>query len=205
MTNRKESSGEITRWLVAARAGSNEAVGQMLDACRQYLLLVANQELDGELRGKVGPSDVVQDTFLEAQRDFARFRGNSEEELFGWLRRILRNNLANIARHYRVTSKRQVAREVSLAEVPLDYLQEQLPPVDSPSTRAQAEEESKQIDRAIGQLPGPFREALRLRHQERLTFEQMGQKMGRSAKAARKLWGRAVEQLQEFLEPPHES
>ena len=49
---------EIQDWLTAAQAGSNDALGQALEACRAYLLLVAERELDPNLRAKGGASDV---------------------------------------------------------------------------------------------------------------------------------------------------
>src|SRR4051794_17242378 len=109
-------SEDFLRLLRQARAGSAEAMGQVLEACRPYLLLVANEHLGAGLQAKVGPSDVVQDTFLEAQRDFSGFRGDDAHELVAWLRRILLNNLGNVARHYRGTGKRDLAREVPLGE-----------------------------------------------------------------------------------------
>src|SRR5436190_23322173 len=103
---------EAAQWLPAARAGSTEALGQLLEACRGYLLLIAQQELDPNLRAKGGASDLVQETFLKAQRHFGRFQGDSEVELLAWLRRLLLNNLANFARQYRDTNKRRLGREV---------------------------------------------------------------------------------------------
>src|SRR5262245_21802963 len=108
------SSARVAEWIAAARQGCQDALGQALEACRQYLLLVANAELAPDLRGKVGASDVVQDTFLDAQRDFGGFHGCSEDELLAWLRRILLNNLATQERRYRDTTKRQLNREVPL-------------------------------------------------------------------------------------------
>ena len=58
-------------WLQAARDGSREAMGNLLEACRAYLLLVANRELAADLRAKGGASDLVQDTFLEGHRNFS--------------------------------------------------------------------------------------------------------------------------------------
>src|SRR5689334_22576253 len=77
-----------------ARRGSQEALGRLLEGCRQYLLLVANEQLDAELRDKLGPSDLVQDTFADAQHDFPQFHGHTRQQLLAWLRRILLNNLA---------------------------------------------------------------------------------------------------------------
>ena len=39
--------------------------GRLLDGCRQYLLMIANQVIGPEIRAKVGASDLVQDTFVE--------------------------------------------------------------------------------------------------------------------------------------------
>src|SRR6516165_3274940 len=78
-------ASDAERWLPAAQAGSKEALAQMLEACRGYLLLIATQELDPALRAKGGASDLVQETILEAFRDFGRFQGG-EEELLAWLR-----------------------------------------------------------------------------------------------------------------------
>src|SRR5437879_7391033 len=100
--------------LRAAQTGSREALGQALEACRGYLLVIAEQELAPELRAKGGASDLVQQTFLDAQRDFAVFRGSSEAELRSWLRRILLDNLANFHRRYRQTAKRWIGHEVAL-------------------------------------------------------------------------------------------
>src|SRR5581483_10218334 len=114
-----ESLHDVARRLPEARAGCREALGQVLEAYRTYLLLIANGELDPELRAKGGASDLVQETFLEAHRDFAGFHGDSGEQLQAWLRQLLLHNLANFVRRYRQTDKRQVGREVFLdAETP---------------------------------------------------------------------------------------
>src|SRR5690242_5684865 len=105
---------ELEALIQAARDGSGTALGHLLEASRPYLLHVANQELDQELCSKAGASDLVQETFLEAQQGFAGFRGRNEAELRRWLRQMLRNNLANFARGFRGTRKRDTGREVSL-------------------------------------------------------------------------------------------
>src|SRR5262249_26022430 len=109
-----ESAKDAGNWLAAARAGSHEALGRALEICRGYLLLGAERQLGTDLRAKGGASDLVQETFLEAQRDFVQFQGTSEEELRAWLQRLLLNNLGNFARRYRATHCREVGREQAL-------------------------------------------------------------------------------------------
>ena len=91
----------VSARLEAARSGSGDALGRVLESYRAYLLLVAARELDPKLRAKGGASDLVQETFLEAQRDFGGFHGNSDGELRAWLRQLLLHNVANFARRYR--------------------------------------------------------------------------------------------------------
>ena len=86
------AGGAVSRFLAEARAGHDSAVGRLLEAARLYLLLVANRELPPDLRPKVGPSDLVQETLLRAHRHFGQFRGATEDELLAWLRQILAEN-----------------------------------------------------------------------------------------------------------------
>src|SRR5947209_10676268 len=98
-----------------ACAGDDDARGRLLEAYRGYLTLLARVQLGQRLQGKADPSDLVQETFLEAHRDFAQFRGRTEAELAAWLRQILAHNLANLVRHYRGTQRRDVRLEQQLA------------------------------------------------------------------------------------------
>jgi RNA polymerase sigma-70 factor (ECF subfamily) len=195
---------EMANRLADARAGSDEALGQALEACRGYLLVVAQRELDPELRAKGGASDLVQETFLKAHRHFARFRGDSEDELLAWLRRLLLNNLADFRAQFREAGKRRITREVALdaggssAERGKGLVGTE----SSPSSVAMEHEHAEALARTLGRLPADYRLVLRLRHEEGRPFEEIGKMMGRSADAARKLWARAVERLQQEWEAP---
>src|SRR4051812_32164120 len=109
---------ELDSLVEAARLGDGEALGRALEPLRQYLLLVANEELDSDLRAKAGASDLVQETFLGAHRDIASFRGRTEREWRLWLRGILLPLVANHRRHYRSLAKRDLEREVRMASRP---------------------------------------------------------------------------------------
>jgi RNA polymerase sigma-70 factor, ECF subfamily len=189
------------RWLPEARAGSKEAVAQALEACRGYLLLIAQRELGKDLRAKAGASDLVQETILEAQRDFSGFEGTSEPELLAWLRRLLLNNMANFARQFRATDKRQIGREVVLEEgdSAAERGGELASALPSPSGAAMAHERAEAVQHALEKLPEDYRRVVHLRYQEERTFEEIGKLLGRSANAARKLWLRAIERLEQEL------
>jgi RNA polymerase sigma-70 factor (ECF subfamily) len=195
---------DAAEYLPAARAGSREALGQALEICRGYLLRVANQGLDEDLRAKGGASDLVQETFLEAQRDFGRFQGSSEEELLAWLRLLLLHNVANFTRRYRGTDKRRVDREVGLDGTESAAARRAGLAADTPSPSGEAitREQAERLRQALEHLPEDYGRVVRLRNQERRSFEEIGTLLGRSAEAARRLWSRAVERLQRELETP---
>jgi len=199
-----DSSHDIAHWLTAARAGSREALGKVLETARQYLLSIARQELDADLRAKNSPSDVVQETFVEVQRAFEQFQGDTEAELLAWMRQLLLNRVGKLRRRYRDTQKRRLAREVTLhgsdsSERPAERLA-----ADglSPSGQAMEHEQDEALQAALLRLPEDYRRVITLRHQEQLPFEEIGRLLERSPEAARKLWARAVERLQEELDPP---
>src|SRR5262249_5875996 len=158
-----------------------------------YLLLVANHELAPDLRPKAGPSDLVQETFLEAQRDFAQFHGSSADELRAWLRRLLLNNAAALSPQYRGTAQPQVGRERPLeaGDSEDDRRAEPAAETPSPSSLAAATEQNEALQKALAQLPEDYRTVIALRHQEQLAFEEIGRRMGRTPNAARMLWTRA--------------
>jgi RNA polymerase sigma-70 factor (ECF subfamily) len=158
--------------------------------------LVANQELEAVVRGKVGASDVVQDTLITAQQVFGRFNGQSEVQLRLWLRRILLNKLAHVRRYYGQATKRDVHREqqLDLDDGGNDRLGliDQAP---TPRAGAIANELTEAIERAILQLPVHKQQVVRLRCFEQLSFVQIGDLLNTSPDAARKLWCRAIEAL----------
>jgi RNA polymerase sigma-70 factor (ECF subfamily) len=198
------SHADIERCLRAARAGSAEALGRLLEAYRGLLLAIARRKIGPELNAKGSASDLVQETFLEAQRDFAQFRGHSEEELKAWLQHLLRNNLRDFTKTYAGTAKREVIREVSLeavrgwGELGLLFSSDSA----SPRARAIKHEQAEAVQQALRRLPADYRHVLQLRYTEGRSFEEIGERMQRSANAARKLWLRALERMGEELEVP---
>ena len=112
--------------------------------------------------------------------------------------------MGKLRRRYRDTQKRRLGREVVLggdssSEGPAGGLAAN---VLSPSGQAMEHEQDQALQAALGRLPDDYRRVITLRYQEQLPFEEIGQLMQRSPDAARKLWARAVERLQEELEPP---
>jgi RNA polymerase sigma-70 factor (ECF subfamily) len=183
--------------IVAARGGCEAAMNRLFAGCRAYLLAVANQVLPGDVRAKLGGSDIVQETLLQVQRNFDRFQGASEGELLAWLRGAVLNNAQRAARLYRDTQKRELRREISIDVALSGAEREELvdPAMRSPGSDALAAEEAAQLKSALARLPEDYQRVIELRNWECLPFAEVGNRLGRTSEAARKLWSRAVTQL----------
>ena len=101
----------------SADAGSKSADETKLEwsaveACRQYLTLIARREISPSLRAKECASDLVQETMMVARRKLATVRFDSTAQLQAWLKRILINKLKNFRRTYLVLQKQNLGREV---------------------------------------------------------------------------------------------
>ena len=169
--------------------------------CRNYLHVLARAQLERRLQAKVDASDLVQQTLLEAYRDFRNFRGGTEAEWLAWLRRILSHNAANFVRHWQTTGKRQARREVpigpgassaALGPEPVDG-------GESPSQELMRKERELLVADAVAHLPPDYQEVINLRNLQRLPFNEVADRMGRSRPAVQMLWLRALHQLQQIL------
>ena len=174
------------------------ADGAKLERFRDYLRLLAEMHLDRRLQAKLDASDVVQQTLLEAHRDFDKFRGQSDAELAAWLRQALVNNLANAARDFG-RAKRDVQRERSL-EQSIGHsscrLEAWLASGDSsPSQRADRNEQLLLLADALAQLPPAQREVVVLRYLHDWSIAEVANHIGRTTPAVAGLLHRALVQL----------
>jgi RNA polymerase sigma-70 factor (ECF subfamily) len=201
MTIRGEANPE--QLLRLARAGDGEARGQLLELYRNYLVLLARLQIGRRLQGKADADDLVQETFLNAHRDFLQFRGATEGELANWLRRILAANLAGLVRRYLGTRRRDPRLERNLADE-LEQSSRVLEggltaPHSTPSQQAARREQAVLLANALQQLPEHYREVIVLHHLEGLSLAEVSRRMGRTDDSVQKLWTRSLIQLRHLL------
>src|SRR5262245_17084592 len=184
------------------------APGAAFDRFRAYLLLLARARIDPRLAAKFDASDVVQQTLLEAHRDWGQFRGRTSGEQAAWLRQILARNLANAARDL-ARQKRDAARERSLeAELAESsarlegWLAAEQP---SPSQQAERQERAVRVAEALAGLPEAQREAVVLRHFHGRSLAEIAEELGCSTAAVTGALYRGLKalraRLQELGEP----
>jgi RNA polymerase sigma-70 factor (ECF subfamily) len=204
---RSASDGEIEALFTSARQGSASGLGKLMTLYTNYLKLLVTTQLDQRLRVRVSPSDIVQEAFFEAHRDFPQFRGASSAEFVGWLRRIVVNNILRAVEQHVLADKRDVRREVSLEEMGKRLEQSTVrlesllvAEAETPSHCAVRREREIQLADALAELPDDYREIIMLRHIQGLSFEEVGAHMERSSGAVRMLWLRALKRLRELME-----
>jgi RNA polymerase sigma-70 factor (ECF subfamily) len=199
-----ESDFSMVRLLQALRGGETAARGELLLRYQPWLRLLARLQFDNRFHGKFDPSDVVQQTFLEAYRAFPQFRGQTEPELRAWLRQILAHVLAHEIRRYQGTQRRDVDREISLDQA-LAQSSQRLgdmlaAPGSSPSQQAARHEQEVLLATVLARLPDDYREVIILRNLEGRSHEEIAQRMQRKVGAVRMLWVRALARLREELD-----
>src|SRR5205085_8444267 len=98
-----------------ARAGEADALGELCALYRNYLRMVVRTGLGPKLRERVELSDVVQEALVEVVRQFPQFTGQNEAALVGWLRRLVGQKLADLARYHS-----RAKRSAGATAIPLD-------------------------------------------------------------------------------------
>jgi RNA polymerase sigma-70 factor (ECF subfamily) len=177
-------------------------VAAELERYRSWLTLLARLQVDPRFRSKFDASDLVQQTLLEAVRDWPKFRGGSHAELAAWLRAILAHVLQHEVRHFGAQGRdlgRELSLEQALAESSRRLAEALAAPGSSPSQHAGRHEMELLLADALSRLPADYAEVILLRNIESLPHEEVARRMGRGVGAVRMLWVRALSKLREEL------
>lgn len=190
--------------LAAIQAGSLSAADDLVRHFEPWLQLIARAQVESHFAAKFDPSDVVQQTLLQAVRDLPQFRGSTGGEFMAWLRQILAHCLAHEIRRYAGTQKRDLHREVSLDQdlTAVSHRLGDLLPASGPSPcdDAVAVDRQIQLARVLERLPPDYRDVLVLRHLEGLSHDDIATRWKRKPGAVRMLWVRALARLRQEIE-----
>lgn len=200
-----EPQNEVARLLAQAAQGDRQAWGQLLEQHRDRLRRMIAFRLDGRLHGRLDPSDVIQEAFLDAQRRLDDYLRNPNMPFALWLRFLAGPRLLELHRHHLGTQGRDAGREVSIFHHPMPeassvvlaaHLAGQLT---TPSEAAVRAERQAILQSALDRMDALDREVLVLRHFEQLSNDETAQALGIDKSAASKRYSRALVRLKDSL------
>lgn len=169
---------------------------------RAWLRLIVAQGISGKFQAKIDPSDVVQQTIVQAIENWPSFRGSTERELMAWLRTILSRRVLQSMREFK-TQRRNIDREWAIDQAVHSSAQalENLPCIQSPHPIDQvigAERLLRMCD-ALETLPESQKLAITLHHFETKSIAEVADIMQRSPASVAGLLKRGMRSLRQTL------
>jgi RNA polymerase sigma-70 factor (ECF subfamily) len=193
-------SAETQRLIAGARDDEPEARERLLERHRAYLRRFVEVRLDPKLQARVDPSDVVQETQMEAIRRLERYLERPPMPFRLWLRQLAYDRLLMLRRHHVRAARRAVEREVALSDRSSMLLAGQVLAAEpTPSQHLVRHELVRRVHQAVGLLPEGDREVLIMRNLEGLSNREVAQLLGIDPATASRRYGRAVIRLREIL------
>jgi RNA polymerase sigma-70 factor (ECF subfamily) len=198
-------SDDDLRLVERARGGDAAAAGEALVRHRARLRRMVDARLDRRVRGRVDPSDVLQDGFADVVAKLPGYLADPKIPLFLWLRLVVGERLAKIHRDHLGAQIRDAAREVSLYRGPMPAASSAalaahlLGKETSPTQAAVRAERLLRLQEALNALDPLDREILSLRHFEELTHAEAARSLGVEEAAAAKRYIRALKRLKDVL------
>jgi len=178
---------ESTALLLAARAGSAEALDRLYQRVAGRLLAVIRIRMGRDLRSRMESRDILQATFLKSFERLGQFAGGDGATLMAWLARIAENEIRDQA-DFQHRQRRDIA-----ASIPLDDAHELVATrVRSAFSQVVIGEEAARLEAALESLDADHREVIVLRKLEELSFKEIAARMGRTEDACRMLLARAM-------------
>ncbi|MEX0703294.1 MAG: sigma-70 family RNA polymerase sigma factor [Planctomycetales bacterium] len=200
MAEAAPDSEATRRLLESLENGESAAFDELFARHRSFLRRVVDVRLDGKLRSRVDPSDIVQETHLEAYRRLRDYLARRPMPFRLWLRKTACERVMMTHRKHVQASRRSVDRELSLTNRSSDQLAQQLLASEiSPSQQMGKSELARRVRQSVLQLPELDREILLMRHFEGLSHREAAQVLNVEEAAARKRYGRALLRLSRLL------
>ena len=198
-------TSETDRLLQQAARGDRQVLGTLLARHQDRLRRMIALRLDRRLQGRIDPSDVIQEAYLEATARLAEYLHDPSMPFFLWLRFLTGQKLVTLHRHHLGVKMRTAGQEVALYQGPLPEassaaLAAQLLGHDThPSAAAIRAEMKIRVQEVLNNMDPLDREVLALRHFEQLSRAEIAGVMGISEAAAGKRYIRALERLKQDL------
>jgi RNA polymerase sigma-70 factor (ECF subfamily) len=197
---------EIDDLLRRAQAGEESARSELFERYRARLRQMVRLRLDRRLYGRLDPSDVLQEAFIDYTRRFPEYAGQDKVPFYLWLRSLTGQRLIDVHRQHLGAQMRDAGQEVSLYRGALpqassmSLAHQLLGRMTSPTQAAIRAEMQIRLQEALNTMDPLDREVVVLRHFEELTNNETAEVLGIQKSAASKRYVRALTRLKSILE-----
>lgn len=195
----------IDRLLQSTRAGSDSAVVELFETFRARLRRTILLRMDRRLQGRIDPSDVLQEAFIDYRQRIGEFGNHTGIPFFLWLRMLTCDRLHKIHRTHLETQKRDVRREQTLRgpahmeASSISIAQSLVSQYTSVTEQVIREEVLHRLYQAIDAMEPMDREIIAMRHFEELTNKETSILLGISTTASSNRYVRALQRLREIM------
>lgn len=187
------------------RDGDSAALADLFALHRDKLRRMVQVRMDQRLNGRIAPSDVLQEAYIDALKRYPHFFDKPDQNFFGWLRLVVGQRLTDLHREHLLAKRRDVRQEKPL-DVPAGPATSAclaamlVAGITSPSGAADRNERYLRLEAALDELEPMDREVLALRHFEELSNSETADVLGIQPAAASKRYVRALTRLKQILE-----
>ena len=191
--------------LAKAIDGDSDSFAKLFEVYRPRLRRMVDVRMDARARARFDPSDVLQETFVEAARTLPTYAAKQEQmPFFLWLRLITGDRLAKFHRNHLGAQKRAATREVNTAydgpSASSVYLASQLVgDFTSVDHNLKAEEAQQQLEDALNGMNEKDRDVIAMRHYEELSTEEIAIVLNMTRSGVLKRYARAIKKLTSAL------
>ena len=191
--------------LLQAAAGSDQAMESLFNRHRSRLRRMIAVRMDPRLQMRVDPSDVVQETLLQANRKISKYLLEKPIAFYPWLRQMAWDQIVAMHRKHLYSERRSCRREEEVSvglsdESVADLASKFVDKAQGPLNQLVRTEIGERVRQAIDKLPGIYREILVLRYLEQLSIVEAAEVLKIHNSAAKMRHVRAVERLRELLD-----
>ena len=185
--------------------GDRAALAELFNRHRDRLWRIINFRLDPRLAGRIDADDVLQETYLAAERRIQHVLEDAPEGMFIWFRLLANQTLAEVHRRHLGIQARDPTRERSISggysgeSTSFSISSRLFGHLTSPSQAVLRNELSEQLDMALASMDDMDREVLALRHFEELSNRETARVLNLSEQAASMRYVRALNRLQHIL------
>jgi RNA polymerase sigma-70 factor (ECF subfamily) len=191
--------------LDGARAGDSDAVNKLLEKHRRSVRRLVEMRLDRKVQQRVDVSDVVQDVMVEASGRLEKYLDDPVMAFHLWIRQIAWDRIIDTYRRHRVSAKRNMDREQSIAvpagsdQSTMELAVQLRDPALTPAAAATQREIAGKVEAVIELLNEQDREIILMRHYEHLSNLEIAEVLKLNPPAASMRYLRALRRLRQLL------